>query len=80
MLLDIARLANGLRGLEPNNVFQLFLLLTQAAEWEPQATRRSQSRRGKYHYLSNLLAVENINEARLSTGHTQQDLVRLLTI
>ena len=79
MLLDIARLTNGLRGLEPNNVSQLFLL-SQAAEWEPQATRRSRSRRRNHHYLSNLLAVENINEARLSTGHTQQDLDRLLTI
>ena len=75
MLLDIARLANGLRGLEPNYVSQLFLLSSQAAEWEPQATRRR-----NYRYLSNLLVVENINEARLSTGHTQQDLVRLLTI
>ena len=45
MLLDIARLANGLRGLEPNDVSQLFLMSSQAAEWEPQATRRSRSRR-----------------------------------
>ena len=63
-----------------NNMSQLFLLLSQAAEWEPQATRRSRSRRRNHHYLSNRLVVENINEARLSTGHTQQDLVRLLTI
>ena len=80
MLLDIARLANGLRGLEPNDVSQLFLMSSQAAEWEPQATRRSRSHRRNHHYLSHLLAVENINGARLSTGDTQQDLDRLLTI
>ena len=80
MLLDIARLTNGLRGLETNDVSQLFLMSSQAAEWEPQATRRCRSRRRNHHYLSNLLAVENINEARLSTGDTQQNLDRLLTI
>ena len=74
MLLDIARLANGLRGLEPNDVSQLFLMSSQAADWEPQATRRCRSRRRNHHYLG------NINEARLSTGDTQQDLDRLLTI
>ena len=55
MLLDIARLTNGLRGLELNNVSQLFLMLSQAADWEPQATRRCRSRRRNHHYLGNLL-------------------------
>ena len=61
MLLDIARLTNGLRGLEPNNVSQLFLMLSQAADWEPQATCRCRSRRRNHHYLSNLLGCRKIS-------------------
>ena len=51
-----------------NDVSQLFLMLSQAADWEPQATRRCRSRRRNHHYLSNLLGCRKIS--------TKQDWVQ----
>ena len=53
----------------------------QAAVWEPQTIRRSRPRhRSPCCRQQWILLYKNINEARLSTGHTQQDLVNLVTL
>jgi hypothetical protein len=70
MLLGIAR-PNGLRGLEHNGDVPIHRF--QAVAWEPQATRRCQCR--PEPLMVNLHCCKNINEARLSTKGTQQDLL-----
>ena len=71
MLLSIANLTNGLRGLKHNDDVPAHRF--QAAGREPQATRRCRCRT-KLIFREHLFCYKSINKARVSTWYTPQDL------
>ena len=72
MLLSIANLTNGLRGLKHNDdvPFRRF----QAVDRELQATHRSRCHKELFFYGTTYSATKSINKARVSTGCTVQDI------
>src|SRR3954463_8434638 len=70
MLLSIANLTNGLRGLKHNDDLPAHRF--QDAGREPQATHRCRCST-ELVFREHLLCYKNINKARVSTGCTPQD-------
>ena len=77
MLLDIARLANGLRGLKQTTCPSCSYCCPRLLTGNPKLLVDVDLVVETTITWATFLAVENINEARLSTGDTQQDLDRL---
>ena len=80
MLLDIVRLANGLSGLEQMTCPSCSYCRPRLLNGNPKLLVEVDLVVETTITWATFLAVEYINEAILSTGDTQQDLDRQLTI